>query len=284
MWSGTVHESQMWVLKAGINSALDDIRKNHPNDWAAMIFFSNIDSFATPRATMGRSYTTMKNALFYPFSLLSTLGDSTVELRPYDTNFNYTGAGDIPNANGGTTPEMAFKVAYNQFSSATGYSGRHGATKVVIFETDGVPNTLGTGVFVNGGPYQSYYNAISAGTYLGNGNATVVAGAVAAVDQICAMDTAALPGYSTTRNKARVHSIAFGNLFESGSSLRGTALDFMAQCQVEGNTSPAGTDGAAFEAAEPYKIITGDSNTRIDKIRQAMERIMQSGVQVSLIQ
>jgi len=76
---------------------------------------------------------------------------------------------------------------------------------------------------------------------------------------------------------------AFGNLFESGSSLRGTALDFLAQVQVAGYTSPAGTDGAGYEAAEPYKIITGDSTQRIDKIKQAMERIMQSGVQVSLI-
>src|SRR5207244_5347980 len=113
---------------------------------------------------------------------------------------------------------------------------------------------------------------------------TVVSQAVAAVTQICASDTALLPGYSSTRNPARVHSIAFGNLFESGSSLRGTALDFLAQVQVAGNTSPAGTNGAGHEAAEPYQLITGDSATRVDKIRQAMERIMQSGIQVSLIQ
>jgi hypothetical protein len=111
-----------------------------------------------------------------------------------------------------------------------------------------------------------------------------VTAAVAAVSQICALDTAPLPGYSSTRNPARVHAIAFGNLFESGSSLRGTALDFLAQIQVAGNTSPSGTDGAGYEATEPYKLIIGDSNTRIDKIRQALERIMQSGVQVSLIQ
>jgi hypothetical protein len=284
MWAGTVHESQSWVLKAGVNSALDDIRKNHPNDWACEIFFSDINSFATPRATLGRDYATMKNALFFPFSLLSSLGDPNAEIRPYDTSFNYTGAGDIPNANGGTTPEMAFKVAYSQFSGASGYNGRHGALKVVIFETDGVPNTTGNGTFVNGGPYRSYYSSISAGSYLGNNNATVVSQAVAAVGQICALDTAGTPGYSSTRNPARVHAIAFGNLFESGSSLRGTALDFLAQVQVAGNTSPSGTDGAGYEANEPYKLITGDSNTRVDKIRQALERIMQSGVQVSLIQ
>jgi hypothetical protein len=79
---------------------------------------------------------------------------------------------------------MAFKAAYNQFSGASGYFGRHGALKVVIFETDGVPNTIGDGTFVNGGAYRSYYNSIAAGSYLGNGNATVVSQAVAAVSQI----------------------------------------------------------------------------------------------------
>jgi len=284
MWPGTVHESQSWVLKAGVNSALEDIRKNHPNDWACEIFFSDANSFATPRVTLGRDYSTMRNALFFPFSLLSSLGDANAEIRPYDTSFTYNGKGDIPNANGGTTPEMAFKAAYNQFSGASGYSGRHGALKVVIFETDGVPNTLGDGTFVNGGAYKSYFNSIGAGTYLGNNDATVVSRAVAAVSQICALDSAGLPGYSSTRNPARVHAIAFGNLFESGSSLRGTALDFLAQVQVAGNTSPSGTDGTGYESTEPYKVIIGDSTTRVDKIRQALERIMQSGVQVSLIQ
>src|SRR5207247_4310158 len=63
--------------------------------------------------------------------------------------FNYTGWGDIPNAAGGTCPDMAFKVAYNQFSGATGYNGRRGAAKVVIFETDGVPNHHCGGTFQN---------------------------------------------------------------------------------------------------------------------------------------
>jgi hypothetical protein len=40
------------------------------------------------------------------------------------------GPGYIPNANNGTSPEMAFKVAYNEFSSASGFYGRRGAAKV----------------------------------------------------------------------------------------------------------------------------------------------------------
>src|SRR5262249_13976126 len=66
MWPGTVHESHCWQLKAGINSALDDIKLNHPNDWATLIFFSGINAYATPRVALGRDYAKMKNALFFP--------------------------------------------------------------------------------------------------------------------------------------------------------------------------------------------------------------------------
>ena len=88
----------------------------------------------------------MKNALFFPFSLLAELGDPTQQIRPYtydssSNSISYSGGGDVPNARGGTCPEMGFQVAYNQFSRQR-LSGRRGASKVAIFETDGVPNSL----------------------------------------------------------------------------------------------------------------------------------------------
>ena len=43
-FAGTTYEAQTWQLKAGIQSALDDIKKNHPNDLAAL---------ASGRATTG---------------------------------------------------------------------------------------------------------------------------------------------------------------------------------------------------------------------------------------
>jgi hypothetical protein len=283
MWPGTVHESQTWQLKAGIRSALEDIRVNHPNDWASLIYFSDISSFSTVRVAMGRDYTRMKNALFFPFSLLDSLGDTTAEIRPYNGSFNYTGAGDIPNANGGTTPEMALMVAYNQFSSRTGFNGRRGASKVCILETDGVPNTTANGGFTNGGAYNSMYTGITTGSYLGNGNSTVISDGVATASRITALDTNNPPGYSSARNPARIHCIAFGDLFETTSPLKDAALDFLAEVQVVGFTSPTGTNGAGFASNESYKVITGTSTQRIDKLRQALERIMQSGVQVVLI-
>jgi Flp pilus assembly protein TadG len=280
IWPGTCHQSQCWHLKAGIQSALSDIEKNHPNDWAALIYFSGLNAYVTPRVTLGRQYTRMKNALYFPYSMLDSLSDANAETRPYDTSWNMLAAGDVPNANGYTAPEMAFMVAYNQFSNTNGAVGRKGATKVVIFETDGVPNTPATGSFSgsSGNPYASSYTNIAVGSYAGNNNATVVSRALAAVDQLCAMDTASSPGFSTKKVPVRVHALGFGDLFESGSTQETQARTFLLQVQQHGNTS-----AASATAVESYKIITGDYNTRIDLLRQALEHIMQSGVQVSLI-
>lgn len=285
MWPGTCHESHCWQLKAGVNSALNDIKLNHPNDWASLIFFSDESNFATPRVTLGRDYTRMKNALFYPFSLLDVLSDASQEIRPYQyySSYNmiyYNGGGDVPNARGATCPHMAFEVAYNQFSGASGFSGRRGASKVVIFETDGVPNSYCAGTFQNNGAYNSQYTGgIGTSSFVGNNDPSATTPAVAAVTQICALDTAANPGYSTSRNKARVHAIGFGDLFETSNTEKAQALAFLLQVQQAGNTSAA-TD----TSIESYKIITGDYNTRIANLKQALERIMQSGIQVSLIQ
>ena len=285
MWPGTCHEAHSWQLKAGVNSALTDMQLNHPNDWASLIFFSTEPSFATPRVALSRNYTQMQNALFFPFSLLSVLSDTSQQIRPYSYNsssnsIQYTGGGDVPNARGGTCPEMGFQVAYNQFSTASGYNGRRGASKVAIFETDGVPNAYTNGAFQNNGAYNSLYTGgISSTTSTSNFSSSATTPALAVVNNISALTTAATPGYSTTRNPARVHSIAFGDLFETTSTEEADALTFVLNVQQKGNTS-ATTD----TSIESYKIITGNYNTRITNLQNAFQRIMQSGIQVSLIQ
>jgi Flp pilus assembly protein TadG len=278
-WPGTCHESQCWQLKVGIASALTDIKKNHPNDWVSMIFFSDLSGFTTARSPLGRDYNKMKNALFFPFSLLDTLSDQSVEMRPYNSSFSSVAAGNVPNADGGTSPETGFKVAYNQLSSRVGFNGRRGATKMVILETDGVPNTTSSGSFNNAGAYNSWYNPVSIGSFLGNNDPTVVSQALAAVQTICNLDTASSPGYSTAKNPVRAHSIAFGDLFQSTSPKKDQALDFLLQVQKIGKTS-----SSSATSIESYKIITGDYNTRVENLKQAFERIMQSGIQVTLIQ
>ncbi len=228
---------------------------------------------------MGRESVRMKNALFYPYRQLDLLSDPNAEIRPYDSGMdNDVSDGEIPNGHGGTSPEMGFKLAYNIFSSHVSQKGRTGASKVVIFETDGVPNTLGNGSFVNNGPNESRYTSISRGSGLGNNHPDVISAALNVVERICALDTDNPPGYSTVKNPARVHAIAFGDLFQSTSYKKAQALDFLLQVQQKGNTS-----SSSASSIEPYKIITGDFNTRIANLRLALERIMQSGVQVALL-
>jgi hypothetical protein len=223
----------------------------------------------------------MKNALFFPYTLLDSLGDQNAEIRPYQNNDSLTwdNPGNVPVGTGGTAPEMGFKVAYNEFSTATGYNGRRGATKVVIFETDGVPNHTATGSFSDNGPYLSLYNVTGGTTSYGNNHPTVLAAALDVIQTICNLDThSTKPGYSTPRVPARVHSIGFGDLFQYESQSKTDALDFLLQVQKLGSTSPS-----SATSIESYKIITGPYDTRIDNLRIALERIMQSGVQVSLI-
>ncbi len=278
---GSCHEAHCWQLKAGVNAALNDIQKNHPNDWASMISFSGLQAYTTVRVPLSRDYTKMKNSLFFPFNTLNNLADQNYEVRPYDSSLNDTAPGNVPNAAGSTSPECGFKVAYNQFSSRTGYSGRRGAAKMIIFETDGVPNTQTTGALTVGtlGAENSHYPSLTVGSNVGNANATVLTNAKAALQTLCNLNThATAPGYATSKTPVRVHAIAFGDLMETTGTTKTQALQFLLDCQKIGNTS-----SASDTQIEDYKIIVGDYNTRIEKLRTAFERIMQSGVQVTLI-
>jgi Flp pilus assembly protein TadG len=292
---GTAHESATWQLKAGIQSALVDIKKNHPNDQAALIYFSTLSEYNVARVPMGKDFTRMNNALFYPYSLLDSLSDSNAEIRPYGNSFNtsYLGtisggsissgqwdnktSGEIPNADGGTDPEMAFMVAYNQFSSATGFNGRKGANKMIVFETDGVPTSNANGTFQSGGAYLSKFTGISDA---GSSGADDIY-ALNTLQYVCNLTSANPNGYSTIKNPVSVHSIAFGQLFETNSTSTGkpAAMDFLVKCQIKGNTSPSGATTLNSE-----KMIIGTYNQRIEKIRSAFEKILQSGIQITLIE
>ena len=310
---GNCYEAQCWQLKAGINAAINDIKNNHPNDLASTIFFSGSNGYSTSRVAMGKNYTRMQNCLFYPYSLLSSLSSSSASIRPYGTtgpsNGNPAGLTDttdteVPNAGTYTCPEMGFMVAFNELSSATNtspsvtYTGRKTAAKMVIFETDGMPNTTCSGTLSgSGGTGSRYYAGIGGASYVSTVttlNTSPKNDARTVVRQIVALDTANPPGYSTSRNPARVHAIAFGDLFEtySTSPMKDGCLNFLTAVQVDGKTT-TGTSGTMdetwlaanrFTVKEPWKLVIGDYNTRIENLRLALERIMQGGVQVALIQ
>lgn len=292
---GTAHETATWQLKAGVQSALTDMQKNHPNDQAALIYFSSLNNYNLARVGLGKDFTRMKNSLFYPYSLLDSLSDSNAEIRPYSSNFynSYlainTGSineaasseGIIPNANGGTCPEMAFMVAYNQLGSSGNFAGRVGAAKMIIFETDGRPTAISNGNFSPGNPntHSSSFNSINHA----GGASSVAAGnrALGRLQTLCNLPTSNQPGFSSSKNPVRAHAIAFGYLFEPGNTSQASleAMNFLVEVQRIGKTLPP-----SATSIEDFKIITGTASERIEKLRNAFERILQSGVQITLIQ
>jgi hypothetical protein len=89
------------------------------------------------------------------------------------------------------------------------------------------------------------------------------------------------PGYSTPRNPAKIHAIGFGEIFEPTNTapLRTRALEFLRNVEIIGGTLPSGS-----AAIPDYKVIYGTATQRITKLKQALETIMQGGVQVALIE
>jgi hypothetical protein len=324
-FAGTTYEAHCWQLKAGIQSALDDIKKNHPNDLATLNFWSSYDGYNTSRVSMSRNYDTMKSCLFYPFSLVSSLGTVSNEVLPYGSasaspsnpsGLNFAAAlSDIPNANGGTNPSMGMMLAYNEFNWVGGYTGRKGAAKMVILETDGVCNQQINGTFspLSGGNYNwtgisnggsapnpmnghpnAMYPTISLAWLIAQDSAgskawptfpTFTNGsglATATTPTQWTGLTATGPGFSTARSQARVHTLAFGYLFEptTTSILKTRALEFLRDVQMATGLPQDASTGTI----ESYKMIIGTYDERISAIRTAMQTIMQSGVQVALIE
>jgi hypothetical protein len=294
-WPGTCHESPLYACKLGIRAALNDIETNHPNNLVALMMFSQPQGSASddgrfnrPRVGLSRNYTRMQEALWYP---PATLGNGSATVRPYDSNNM-----DVPRAFGGTCYAMGLMQAYNQFSGNTslvnfnpaepsgdaGGNGRRGAQKVVIFETDGVPNVAASATLSNQGSHNSYYriryNSASPSSsefpsVSSPSTATVTSQIYSLCTQLCAMETASPPGYSTPSKKALIHCIGFGPVFSSGTSSAG-AIAILNQMQTIGNV----TDGMPA-----YKIINGTEVEMVDELQQAFTQILQNGVQVSLL-
>jgi hypothetical protein len=316
---GTSHEAHDWQLKAGIQSAIQDLKTNHPNDQASLLFFATNSTYNTARVPMGQNYTYLTNALWYPYSLINPAdGSVSGTIRPYDTSFNDKTQGVVPTANGGTDSSAGLAVAYNQFSANTGqgFTGRRGAVKTVLLETDGVTHDNFTYTMNNAGAWNSYYSISTNNndeTVNSDPNSATKQVTYTVAKQLCASTAATPPGYSTARQPARIHCMAFGQLMEPSMTNDATAgpmqkcvMQFLLNIQQYGNTSPStdtiqscwgypgtatsGGDGVTAASGgytsgtQSFKIIVGGYQQRINLIQQAMSRIMQSGVQIALIQ
>jgi hypothetical protein len=306
-WPGNVSEAQSWACKAGIQTAIDDISNNHPNDYVGLCYFSTPiyssgGSGHHNRALvpLGRSYQNLKDSLWFP---PTTVTGGVSSITPYDPDFD-----QVPRGNGGTTPNMGFLITYNMFSGSTtnlrtysqpeptyrgfaGGMGRNGASRLVIFETDGVPNTGATSTITGSGTNAYYPIRVYDPANMGDSKnvewpsnpAYANSQVYGTVTQICAQTTANPPGYSTTRKPVQVYCIGYGSLYDPngpGTTVRNNGMTFLQTIMFNSGTAP-NSNGSSFPDS---LLIYGDVNSRVTRMRNAFTQIMQSGVQVSLLQ
>jgi hypothetical protein len=313
-WPGTCHEAPLWQCKVGMAGAISDMQTNHPNDYGTVALFSvpkcgnySTGTYNYTPVPMGQNYNGLTDALWFAPETVAKqtfASTGTTEMCPYDTAMS-----DVPRAVGGTCYAMGLMLAYNQFNSdpaertydgspptvptgRAGGLGRKGSQKLIIFETDGMVSatiqssssqyTKGD-YFTSNGSYNSYYKVrqndpLPAYTYYTTDAPTE---ATDICSQICAQYNATNPGYATPRKPVYIHTIAFGSLFDASNSstYKTTALSLLANMQTIGGTQPSGMTGNL----PSYKIITGNSQTRISNLQTAFQTILQDGLQMSLI-
>jgi hypothetical protein len=327
---GTAHDISMYPMKSGVGAALQDIQNNHPNDKVALLPFHrpqfsndpvNNGGFNNPQYNLNNNYTAMINSLWLPNIT------SGMTVPPWD---GWTAGVNIPRAHGdwnsNTSTSYGFMLAYNQFSSATtlqgttppvGGFGRKGATRLVIYETDGMANedSIATGGntvvnnnsdFVTGSPapYNSYF-AILPGQTVNSGGYSQT-NVLAVVECICNKDNGtsfralpttspypspqpAVPGFATASKPVIVHCIAFGAIFETQNSASTAAVPLLQQISTIGGTvfPAASTPTSAELAADPttpYKWCIGSLSQRRALLEKAIVAIFDSSVPVSVIQ
>jgi Flp pilus assembly protein TadG len=305
---GTAHDISMYPMKNGVGGALMDIQNNHPNDLVSMILFSrpqyNNDSpdtgtFNNAQYNLTNNYSSMINSLWWPPNT------GTTDARLWDANGLLT-----PRAHGdydsNTATEYGFMLAYNQFSGSStlqsppggggpvGGFGRKGASRLVIFETDGMANvdSVPQGGFANSGPYNSYYHILPTEVVdSANYSQTSV---LQVVEAICNKDDStpysatptgcptppAYPGYATPNKPVIVQCIAFGAIFETPSSIQTSSVTLLQLISEIGQTT---FPSSSADPTDGYKWCIGTLSQRQAKLQQAFLKILDSSVPVSLI-
>lgn len=309
MWPGTCHEAPLYACKLGIRASIDDMKNNHPNDFISLSFFGvprssstdgNADHrFNAVRGPLSRNYNYMKQSLWFPQSTLNADGtDNNTEITPYDLNNNPP----VPRAGGGTCFPIGLMLAYNQFQSTpttdttlrkwitpsasvpeglAGGMGRKGAQKMVIFETDGLPNTDATATLQTSGSISYYKIRFNQANLAGSEYPSVTSttdNAASLVTHILSLVDSLNTAYSTPRKPLRLHTIGFGPLYDATSSQKSAALDTLQKMQYHGNTQ-----SSASTPLDSFKIVTGDDLTLVTNLQKAMSTIMQGSIQVVLL-
>ena len=297
---GITTDISMLPAKLGIQGALTDIQNNHPNDLVSMLMFSRphysgepaeAGQFTSPVSNLSKNYSTLINTLWFPTN------SGTVDITPWDVNgLNTPHAHADYDAN--TATSYGLMLAYNQFSSSSvlstsgqgGGTGRVGAQRMVILETDGMANQASTVPFTSSVTTGS--NPINNSYFTTGGNNATASGASPSQDainvatKICALttDTANGPGFATPTKSVVLHCIAFGAVFEPDAS--GTegaaAMTFLQNLSAIGGT---GFPTSVNDTASPYyyKICIGTLAQRQAKLQAAFTTIIDSGISIIMV-
>jgi len=290
--SSTGQDISMIAAKLGIQGALQDIQNNHPNDLVSMILYArptysgdpaNIGSFTQPQVSLTNNYTNLINALWYPPN------SSSSDVRPWDPN-GMQAPRSHDDFDSNTATSYGLMLAYNQLSSSStlqassiGGFGRNGAAKLVVLETDGMANVSTSISTTNGGAYNSYYKTPPLGT-LSVSSANPITDAVNVATNICALTTTSspIPGFSTNRNPVTIECIAFGAIFESGSSgsYQANAVSLLQQVSTIGNTV---FPSSASDPNNGYKWCIGTLSQRQASLQRAFTIAMDHETSIILV-
>ncbi|HTU17076.1 MAG TPA: pilus assembly protein TadG-related protein [Gemmataceae bacterium] len=317
MQPGDGYEAPLYTAKQAYLASISTMQSNHPNDWFTPICYSfprgssngTVESsaflgrFNCVRSPLGTNYNYAQAALVFPFSTINADGScNNTELTPYTADpatsiIPSADFVDTPRGDGETCFAMALMLAYNQFlttspSDATlrsfvssspitfptgmaGGMGRKGAQKVIIFETDGLPNTYATASLVTNGSYKYYpirydMNNPSGSQYPSVSVSTITDTGV--MTQVNSLVSQLASTFSTNRNPFRLYAVGFGPVFQAGAPNETAAINNLQSMQTTASTpgSPS--------------IITGTDAEMSTTMITTFTNILQSGVQIALIQ
>jgi hypothetical protein len=309
------YEAPNYSAKEAYVAGINTMENDHPNDWVTLVPYSWPRSSASDpngrfncvRCPLGTNYNYATAALIFPFSTINADGSpNDTEITPYAAD---PATGSIPSADFKDTPRpdgdtsfaMALMHCYNQFattlptdgtlrsftssspitfpSAMAGGMGRKGAQKVVIFETDGLPNCSATASLVSAGSYSYYKIRYDMNNPNGSEYPTVTASTIndsTVLNQIYSLIQQLASGYGTSRNPFRLYAIGFGPVFQgANASSAKTTLQTMQYY--------AGTQTSAGTALPSNQIITGTDSQMSTNMIDTFTKILENGVQIALL-
>jgi Flp pilus assembly protein TadG len=311
---GDGYEAPAYVAKQAFVSAISMLQSNHPNDWFTLVPYSQSRTSATDKTgrnncvycPLGTNYNYASSALLFPFSTINADGScNNTEVTPFDAD---PATGNIPSANfldvsrsgNGTSFAMALMQIHNQFAvtpstdttlrsfvsnspitfptGVAGGLGRKGAQKVVIFETDGMPDMQASVPLTTKGSYTYYPIRYDMNNPSGSEYPTQVSFTATndptTLSQVYGFVSTLSTTYGTTRNPFRLYGIGFGPVFS------GTDAASAAQTLYTMQNYANGTNLTSLPSSQ---IITGTDAQMTANMISAFTSILESGVQIAII-